>query len=303
MSISLHTPVHRPFSVDGLNLVYAAITLVLILAGWVGLGARTPVVLILLVAGVVFSGLPHGSLDPLVARKLFGQDRRFTMFRFLLAYVALAAACAFGWLAFPDVALCVFLMASALHFGSDWQGRAKAWGQAAYGFCVISISTLRHAPEVRQIFSALGATASTPIVSGLRAVAGFAILCAVISLLWRSRRRTLDGIELAVIIVSGLALPPLLFFVCYFCLLHSPRHLLLTARQLGLQGAVRILAATAPLVLVTLALAGLLWRFLPASDATSHLLQITFIGLAALTAPHMLLCALSERDRPPAHSY
>jgi Brp/Blh family beta-carotene 15,15'-monooxygenase len=286
-----------PFRLHPVDLLFPVVSLVLIATVWSGLGVRTPFIMGLLVAGVVVSGLPHGSLDPLVARKLFAGNRRFTMARFLVSYVLLAAVCAAGWLAAPNFALCVFLIVSALHFGSDWEGRAEVWAQAAYGFCVISISTLRYAPDVRQIFTVLGATAASGIVIGLRDLAGFAILIAAISQLRRAPSRSLDRMEFAMILLGGLALPPLLFFFCYFCMLHSPRHLLLTSRQVALRGAVRVFTAAAPAVLGTLALAAFLWRFLPVSNVSNRVLQIVFIGLAALTAPHMLLTALNDRER------
>ena len=287
----------RSFSLHPADLLFPGLTLFLILAARVGFGAKSPIVVALLVTGVVLAGLPHGSLDPLVARQVFGQDRGFTMIRFFFGYLLLAAATAAGWLAAPNVALSLFLIVSAFHFGSDWQGRGDGWGRAAYGFCVISISTLNYTADVRQIFSTLGATRSENIVSGLRLLAGVAILLATLSLFRRTQRRLLDCMELAGIVLGGLALPPLVFFTCYFCLLHSPRHLLLTSQHVGLRGPVQVVVAAAPIVVATLGLAALLWLFLPAYDASSRVLQVVFIGLAALTAPHMLLTALSERKR------
>jgi Brp/Blh family beta-carotene 15,15'-monooxygenase len=90
-----------------------------------------------------------------------------------------------------------------------------------------------------------------------------------------------------------LVTPPLIYFVIYFCALHSPRHFLLTADQLDLtplQG----LRAAWPILVVTLAMTALgvivLAVFTPAFEPAT--LQIVFIGLAAVTVPHMLLTAV-----------
>ena len=276
------------------DLIFPVATLLLVLATWFGVRADKPLILAGLISGVVLLGLPHGSLDPLVARKLWGKHRRFTMSQFLLGYVLLATACAAGWLTFPNAALVIFLIVSAIHFGTDWQDRGNRWGRAAYGFCVIAIPSLRYAAEVRQIFIALGATAVFSLVSALQVLACIAIPLALVSSFRPSERRNQDVLELAVIVASGLALPPLVFFICYFCLLHSPRHLYATSREVGLRSASAVLLAVAPIVLATLVLAALLWYFLPAKDVGSHILQIVFIGLAALTAPHMLLTTLNS---------
>ena len=87
--------------------------------------------------------------------------------------------------------------------------------------------------------------------------------------------------------------PPLIYFVVYFCLLHSPRHFLLTADHLKLTP-LQALRATWPILMSTLAMAALgalvLAVLTPAFEPAT--LQIVFIGLAALTVPHMLLTAV-----------
>ena len=284
-------------------LLFPGVTLILVAANYLGTSMSGPIILALLVGGVVFLGLPHGSLDPLVAMQILGSDRRFTIGRFLLAYSLLAAVCVGCWLAFPNVGLSLFLIISALHFGSDWQQRGSSWGRIAYGACIVSVPTLHHAETVRQIFTELGATAAVSIVNTSKIVSCFAIAVAWFSLLPQLSRRWRDGLELAVILIGALALQPLIFFVCYFCLLHSPRHLFETSREVGLRGVGALITAVAPTVGATLVFAALLWRFLPAEHFTSHVLQIVFIGLAALTVPHMLLTEIKEREQQSTQGF
>jgi Brp/Blh family beta-carotene 15,15'-monooxygenase len=278
-----------PFKNDTTTWMFASITLLLTLAAIAGAAMNEPVILLFLVAGVVCLGLPHGALDPQVARELYRADRRFTMVRFLAAYTLIAALCAAGWTAAPNIALPIFLLISAVHFGSDWQQRGSLWSRSAYGACVVTVPTLHHAQTVRQIFLALGATNATYIVSVSRVVACIAAVFAIVSLLLQRKNRWQDYIDLAVILIGGVLLPPLVFFVCYFCLLHSPRHLADTSHAVGVHGIRAIAVAVAPTVAATLVFAAVLWRFIPFGRANDRILQIIFVGLAALTVPHMLL--------------
>jgi Brp/Blh family beta-carotene 15,15'-monooxygenase len=276
---------------------FPAITLLLVLATLLGAGMNAPAILALLAAGVVCLGLPHGSLDPLVARKLFGANPRFTMAGFLAVYALLSVLCAIGWVAAPNAALSIFLVISAVHFGSDWQQRGSFWSRTAYGACVVTVPTLRHAETVRQIYVALGARDAAGIISASKIVAWSAATVAILSLLPQVRRRWRDCLELVVILIAGIALPPLVFFVCYFCLLHSPRHLAETSREVGLQGIGAIAKAVVPTVAVTLLLAAALWSFLPENRPGGRILEIIFIGLAALTVPHMLLTEFKDLEQ------
>jgi Brp/Blh family beta-carotene 15,15'-monooxygenase len=99
-------------------------------------------------------------------------------------------------------------------------------------------------------------------------------------------------VEYALLVATALVTPPVIYFVIYFCALPSPRHFLLTADQLDLtllQG----LSAAWPILVATLAItAPLLAVFTPTFEPAT--LQIVFIGLAALTVPHMILSTLTH---------
>jgi Brp/Blh family beta-carotene 15,15'-monooxygenase len=87
-------------------------------------------------------------------------------------------------------------------------------------------------------------------------------------------------------------LPPLLFFVLYFCGLHSPRHLIQAARGVS----PRLALATGALFTGRAIGAGsLAWLATPGPGIEAKLLRVTFVGLAALTVPHMLLIELGRR--------
>lgn len=277
------------------SVLFPSVTLLLIVAAASGLRPGASIILILLVGGVVILGLPHGALDPLVATQLWGARQSFTMIRFVILYSGIAAFCAAVWMILPNAALIGFLCISAYHFGSDWDGRCKTWGQSAYGIVIVSVPTLCKAAQVEEIYRLLGATVAHQIVTVSQVFAVVAVAGALFAASALYKFRIPNLVELSTVVVGGLVLPPLLFFTCYFCLLHSPRHLIETARRLGLIGAQDIARSAAPTVLATLVLGGVLWAALPGSVCSQKVTQLVFIGLASLTMPHVLLTELSLR--------
>ena len=110
----------------------------------------------------------------------------------------------------------------------------------------------------------------------------------------RLRRDWLTALEITA--ASGLALltPPLVAFTVFFCGMHSARHILRAAEYSG-HWEIRLLAVAAllPMLGVLAASAGA-WYFLQDTALDARVVQIVFVGLAALTVPHM---ALVERVR------
>ena len=87
-----------------------------------------------------------------------------------------------------------------------------------------------------------------------------------------------------------------MYFAVYFCALHSVRHFTATLRAVP-DGRRAMGLAVALSVAVTLVAAGILRYGAPlqAVDTTGQILRIVFIGLAALTVPHMILVDRFER--------
>lgn len=285
----------QPTSTKLWSVLFPALTLLLILLSAGDKHLSQPILLVLLVAGVVILGLPHGAFDPLVAKQLWHRAQTFPMLPFLLLYTGMATLSALFWLYAPNAGLIVFLLISAYHFGSDWEGRSSVLGRGAFGVTVVTISSLRKSAGVEDIFTQLGASLAHNLVVVSQLVAILAIACAFIALATRARSRISNLVEFSTVVVGGLLLPPLLFFTCYFCLLHSPRHLMQTAHSLNVRGVWNIARIAAPTVLATIVLALGLWRFLPATVLSQRFIQVVFIGLAALTVPHMLLTELARR--------
>ncbi len=261
-----------------------------------------------LVIAVAILGLPHGALDPLIARR-HGLWRGMAGFvGFNLAYLALATSVVAAWLLLPVVSLLVFLLLSAWHFGGDWAPDAGALGRFALGVALLSLPAAFNADAVTIVYTHLSGETAGRLVEAQRHLAPVAAIgLAAAALRWafdRSSEARTSAAELAALAVFGLFLPPLVYFLVYFCGLHSPRHLRRrwSAARMQSQAVSGAAGALGPGIwalgytLAALALGALLLAVLPgAASPDSALLRVCFIGLAALTVPHMLLIDLRWR--------
>ena len=94
--------------------------------------------------------------------------------------------------------------------------------------------------------------------------------------------------EIAGLAVMLALLPPLWGFAVYFCAIHSVRHLRAVARALSPLGS-RVWWQVAAFSAVSIAAVLTAVPWLATVDLDSGLIRATFIGLAALTVPHVLL--------------
>ena len=243
---------------------------------------------------VVFLGLPHGSLDPLVAWKAgMWRDVR-GLFVFLALYLVLAGASIVLWISFPLVALILFLGYSAWHFAGDWRASLPLVPRLAAGLVIVSGPALFHAELVASYFTILtqNAAGSMAFVRVLSLVSIPAAVLVFGTALRLVQRNPAFAGELAVLVTCALLLPPLVFFILYFCGLHSPRHLMETVK--GLNKTAVISVGVGVTFLTVVGGWGVL-VMLPSASLDERLLQIIFIGLAALTVPHMLLIEQAAR--------
>ena len=243
---------------------------------------------------VALLGLPHGTLDHRVASALWPLITLRDHAVFIAGYIGLAIAVVVLWIIAPGIALGAFLIYSALHFSDDWRAEVGLWQSLPLGISVIALPALVFQSDVAVLFGFLTAESTATLFAALlhkTAIAAIFVsaLCLVVNL----RRAPWVTVEYALLVATALITPPLLYFVVYFCLLHSPRHFLLTADHLKLTP-LQALRATWPILMSTLAMAALgalvLAVLTPAFEPA--ILQIVFIGLAALTVPHMLLTAV-----------
>ncbi len=280
---------------------FSAIALAAVVAGLAG--ARLGALQELLVAGVLtlLLGMPHGAFDAVFARRLFGVVGVRAWALFALLYIGLAAAVVGCWYLAPTPFLCAFLVFSAVHFGGDPPAGVPVLARGLYGGAVIVLPALGHRTELQQLLGWVAGPGSaafvTPVLSQLAApwLAATALTCVLLA-----RTSRAAACELAALAAVSVTAPPLVAFTIYFCAMHSPRHILRTLASLPGAGLREALAlALWPTLAVLTALAGIGWLTRGMALAP-WVMQLVFVGLAALTLPHMLLLERARQVRAQA---
>ena len=248
-------------------------------------------------AGIVLIGLPHGAFDGAVAMHLGLVNRFSSLARFVIIYVALAALVVVTWMVAPSISLILFLTISMLHFGAgdarNGQG-ALAFSEALAhgGLAIIGISQF-HRGEVDEIFSYLinQDTAAVWLAIDILTVAVIAAIITCVVQASKDPKWSTTVFELLLLGFVYAIAPPLLGFAIYFCCIHSARHfkkIYASIKQTVSSSNIKnqaILFTTLSWVAAGLAF----WLFADFADPGPTIMRITFIGLAALTVPHMLL--------------
>ncbi|MDG2403846.1 MAG: Brp/Blh family beta-carotene 15,15'-dioxygenase, partial [Paracoccaceae bacterium] len=249
-------------------------------------------------AAIVIIGLPHGAFDGAVALALgYGKTLK-SMLVFVVSYLIISILVVLFWLAFPVLALLLFLAISAVHFGiGDSQSGfilQRAVQTLAHGGLVVVGVSLMHRPEVEPIFAHLVGGETFLLWAALSVAAyGLVVILMAYAVLayWQPILRLRFG-ELAGLALAYYLLPPLAGFALYFCAVHSARHmrhLWDDLRESAYWGHRMLPLAVLFTVASWMAGAVTLW-LMPAAEALDGaILRVVFIGLAALTVPHIIL--------------
>jgi Brp/Blh family beta-carotene 15,15'-monooxygenase len=260
------------------------------------------------IAAVLLIGVPHGGLDGAVARRVGWSDGVPAWLGFHLGYILLAALVVVLWWHWPTPSLAVFLCISGLHFGrSDILDPASAADEkvsqywlpliAHGGLISIAIPSLKPdlvAPLFGILIGAEAGAALTNTIAMLWTTWLLAVLayCAYAWFVpvWRK-----PLFSLLILLALVFLLPPLVSFALYFCLWHSRRHTVRIWQSLQDETERKrsFVEATFYSLMAWIS-AGVFFIYLHDSFSET-LLQLTFIGLAALTVPHMLLVDIADR--------
>ena len=245
--------------------------------------------LVVLTGAVILAGLPHGALDPLLFNQTNGQINRKESIRFYLSYVLGATVTFLFWLWQPEISLVLFLVISAWHFADDWYAVLPRSYQLGVGASVIILPIFFQPVEVITLFGYLGVNWSQAAVAKVIFIPGV-LACAVmiLAVLASLYRKSWASLEIFSLGALAFLTPPLIFFSVYFCLLHSPRHILNVIEVLkpNIRGLL-IYGITFTLLSVVIIFAVVESRTVIQSSAV--LTQAIFIGLFCLTVPHMFV--------------
>ncbi len=246
---------------------------------------------ILLLAPIVaVLGLPHGALDLPIAEMLWPLKGWRGKLRFAVFYLGLTAAVIVLWLAVPGLALCAFLAYSALHFADDWQDSAFPLRWTG-GLATVGAPALFHKSEVTTLFTHLAPEPAAGISANALAILGGAAFIALLGSVILSRHcRGRDTLEQLVLFSAALFLPPLVYFMVYFCALHAVRHFTLAIAKIAhIRRSLITATSLSALVIAAAALTAMQLQTAHYLAVDEAVFKVVFIGLAALTVPHMLL--------------
>lgn len=249
----------------------------------------------LLILGLLLAmtGLPHGAVDPAIARQAGLWRGVPGLLKFSLGYLTLSVSVVGVWFVLPELFIVPMLSFSAWHFSGDWQRYLGRVPSVAISTSVITLPALFHPAEVLAIFAVLAPAGSQIIVDGMALISIVSSLAVAYCCLKTRQPSVIVLAELVILLCAAYALPPIAYFTVYFCLLHSPLHLNQSMEQLGL---VKTLVYAVPFTVLSFGAGALLFVSLPDIDFSFQLMQVVFVGLFALTVPHMLLIGVLNQD-------
>ena len=277
------------------GLLFGVIALVCILGAAFVPALDKQTELILVASLIVVLGVPHGALDTVFAKELYGVSTLMAWLRFSVIYLLMVAAVVAVWYVAPLLFLIGFLGISIAHFSGDPDGEVPWLVRIIYGGAIIFIPMVRHAAEISDLFSLLvGANAAQLLMPSMAylAVPWLMSLAAVILyLLWNRSPMSFEFMCLGMLAYFA---SPLISFTVFFCAMHSARHIIRTAQYAKRSKPMLLLGATLLPMIGVVILSVVAWALLKDSTLDGRVVQIIFVGLAALTVPHM---ALVEQER------
>ena len=255
---------------------------------------------------IFFIGLPHGSFDGAVA-SLVGYKSRLDFIKFLIYYIILFLIVIFFWFNFPIISLFIFLLITIVHFGlCDWSFyKIKNYRIPiilTHGMTVIFGIIYFNEEESFKIFQYLtnnNIYFFRDYIFIFYILTGLSIIYFIyLTLLEKNLRKGI--FELLFLLAVFYVFNPLLSFTIYFCFFHTFKHLkhLLNNIYIHLPNKKFVLLSTFCFTLISW-LGGIFIVLYLAQNFSYYesIIKVLFIGLAALTLPHMLLVDILYRKK------
>ena len=255
---------------------------------------------------IFFIGLPHGSFDGAVA-SLVGFKTKIKFLQFLILYLLLFFVVILFWLYFPILSLFLFLFMTVSHFGlCDWTNfKIKKYKYSitlTYGMTVIFGIVFFNESQSFQIFEYLTNNKIyffqqyffIPYIVTLLSILYF------IYLSFYEPKIRIGIIEIFFLLIVFYFFDPILSFAIYFCFFHTYKHLkhLISNVYLYLPNKKFVIYSTVVFTLISWVSGILILLFLVQNyDIYESVIKVIYIGLAALTLPHMILVDIVYRKR------
>ncbi len=243
----------------------------------------------LLLAGMVFPGIPHGAIDHHL--DTHHQTQRYFLYTFILKYLSIMAMVFVVWWLQPLLGLILFIAYSAWHFGeTDFRRLHSFHPLTAFlgGLSLLTFILFSHPDEFVTYLYLFGIvpTRTLPAWFLVPVVLSF-VTFGIVGLL-SVKAKWVEFICILLVLLLGTQLPLLLAFGCYFILIHSltgwrdiKNGLKTNDQQLFFQALPFSLGAF-------VFFAGFLWIFNDQHYLPQQYIPSFFIGLSCISAPHVL---------------
>lgn len=242
--------------------------------------------------GLLFPGIPHGAADHWLELREKTQQPK-TLFGFVSLYLMVMVVILLIWYFSPALGLLSFVAYSAWHFGQSdfeqWQIKNKLFS-FLYGFGLLGFILISHLSEFQVYLEYYGLSSWVPFLQkGQMAASLLFSLSILIPLVYVSAKFRSNVILVLGVVFIGSQLPLLLAFSLYFIGIHSWRGWKQCLRLTNTSPR-NLLVHSAPMTLGAIALVVLLaftniWE----SNSFLELAAMSFIFLAAISAPHVLV--------------
>ncbi len=296
------------------RLAYIAALLAIVLA-FVLPNLLTSIEIALTVTLILLLGIPHGATDHQIFvhlnRTLFGEKR---LEHFYLRYLSLMAIYSLIWWLVPGLALVVFLLLSAYHFGqSNWNyarfgsGIAERAVYLAWGAFILLLPILWHYDAASDIIAqlifqeapALSVAVRQAICMTLFIVNGWLITYAWAKGWINRRHMQQELINLLILTLLFVFTPLLLGFVIYFVCWHSvgsiADQIAFFKKRIRHYTWKHYVREALPLTLVSVLGLGLLYLLQMYLGLQTNI-SMLFIFISVVTLPHMLLIELLYQE-------
>ena len=274
---------------------------------------------------IITVGISHGGLDNLKGKKLFNKLKLKSSFLlFYLAYISIAILILILWFNFGQISLWTFLILASYHFGKEdtpnvliSKNKNKLFMSLKFfakGSTVIVMALFFNFEKTMGILQFISTDEYfmgfyTMDVAGLewqdniRWSLYIFILINVWGHIYLKSKKYWGSLlqDFLSIVFLNVFFEPFIAFTVYFCFLHSIRHSLLwSSKLLGKtkNSLKEFLIKSFPLTLITaiIFIISVYLLSLFGDFSGVHIMLVTFVGLASLTFPHILLEYLIEKN-------
>jgi Brp/Blh family beta-carotene 15,15'-monooxygenase len=180
------------------------------------------------------------------------------------------------------------LLISSYHFSEDWRANTTLYERLVLGFSIINLPLFFHSEEVNIIYENI-TNKNIVIYAKIQFYFASINLLFLVFLALKKIKVINLSLQISIIIIFSYALEPIYFFLSYFCFFHSIKNYKESLNYLQKENQVKINIIVFLNTLITIFLGIIFYIFFLKSFNAQNLGILIFIGLAALTVPHMLL--------------